>query len=104
MPTPLPTLHDWRLSVDYEGIAWALESALAVAPIAERAIRGWHPRLSAVWSRMHAARITRRQRLCRFVAGVLRHRALVGALILVLGRMPRLASPALQWMNSGHVD
>ena len=24
MPTPLPQLHDWRLSVDYEGIAWAL--------------------------------------------------------------------------------
>ena len=24
MPTPLPNLHDWRLSVDYEGIAWAL--------------------------------------------------------------------------------
>jgi len=24
MPTPLPVLHDWRLSVDYEGIAWAL--------------------------------------------------------------------------------
>ncbi|MGB0057445.1 MAG: 3-hydroxyacyl-CoA dehydrogenase NAD-binding domain-containing protein, partial [Methyloceanibacter sp.] len=24
MPTPPPTLHDWRLSVDYEGIAWAL--------------------------------------------------------------------------------
>ncbi len=24
MPTPLPPLHDWRLSVDYEGIAWAL--------------------------------------------------------------------------------
>jgi len=24
MPTPLPSLHDWRLSVDYEGIAWAL--------------------------------------------------------------------------------
>ena len=24
MPTPLPTLHDWRLSVDYEGFAWAL--------------------------------------------------------------------------------
>jgi 3-hydroxyacyl-CoA dehydrogenase/enoyl-CoA hydratase/3-hydroxybutyryl-CoA epimerase len=24
MPKPQPTLHDWRLSVDYEGIAWAL--------------------------------------------------------------------------------
>jgi 3-hydroxyacyl-CoA dehydrogenase/enoyl-CoA hydratase/3-hydroxybutyryl-CoA epimerase len=24
MPTPLPVLHDWHLSVDYEGIAWAL--------------------------------------------------------------------------------
>ena len=24
MPTPLPSLHDWRLSVDYEGISWAL--------------------------------------------------------------------------------
>ena len=24
MPTTLPTLHDWRLSVDFEGIAWAV--------------------------------------------------------------------------------
>src|SRR4029079_5858209 len=24
MPTPLPNLHDWRLSLDFEGIAWAL--------------------------------------------------------------------------------
>ena len=24
MPTTLPILHDWRLSVDYEGVAWAL--------------------------------------------------------------------------------
>lgn len=24
MPTPLPNLHDWRFSVDFEGIAWAL--------------------------------------------------------------------------------
>jgi 3-hydroxyacyl-CoA dehydrogenase / enoyl-CoA hydratase / 3-hydroxybutyryl-CoA epimerase len=24
MPTPLPALHDWRFSVDFEGIAWAL--------------------------------------------------------------------------------
>jgi 3-hydroxyacyl-CoA dehydrogenase/enoyl-CoA hydratase/3-hydroxybutyryl-CoA epimerase len=24
MPTPLPILHDWRFSVDFEGIAWAL--------------------------------------------------------------------------------
>jgi 3-hydroxyacyl-CoA dehydrogenase / enoyl-CoA hydratase / 3-hydroxybutyryl-CoA epimerase len=24
MPTTLPILHDWRLSVDFEGIAWAL--------------------------------------------------------------------------------
>jgi 3-hydroxyacyl-CoA dehydrogenase/enoyl-CoA hydratase/3-hydroxybutyryl-CoA epimerase len=23
-PPPLPTLHDWRLSLDYEGIAWAV--------------------------------------------------------------------------------
>lgn len=24
MPIPLPTLHDWRLTLDFEGIAWAL--------------------------------------------------------------------------------
>ena len=24
MPTSLPTLHDWRFSIDYEGIAWAV--------------------------------------------------------------------------------
>jgi 3-hydroxyacyl-CoA dehydrogenase/enoyl-CoA hydratase/3-hydroxybutyryl-CoA epimerase len=24
LPTSLPTLHDWRFSIDYEGIAWAI--------------------------------------------------------------------------------
>ena len=49
-----------------EGIAWALASAQAIAPLALRAIEQWDPRLSRAWWNMHCRRlIERRWLVCR---------------------------------------
>jgi flavin-dependent dehydrogenase len=55
-----------------EGIAWALQSARAVAPLALQAIERWDPCLKRAWSQLHGRLIGRRQKRCRAVAMVLR--------------------------------
>ena len=51
-----------------EGIAQALASAHAMAPLALRAIERWDPRLSRAWSNLHWRLIGRRQLVCRAIA------------------------------------
>ena len=50
-----------------EGIAWALASAQAIAPLALQAIERWDPRLARPWSTLHRRLIGRRQLVCRAV-------------------------------------
>ena len=47
-----------------EGIAWALASARAIAPLALQAIERWHPRQSLAWSEMHRRLVLHRQLVC----------------------------------------
>jgi len=54
-----------------EGIAWALASAQALAPLGLRAIERWDPRLSQAWSNLHWRLVGRRQLVCRAIALVL---------------------------------
>jgi flavin-dependent dehydrogenase len=53
-----------------EGIAWALESAQAIAPLALRAIEKskWDERLARSWSSLHWRLIGRRHLVCRAIA------------------------------------
>jgi flavin-dependent dehydrogenase len=74
-----------------EGIAWALESARAVAPLALRAIERWDPRLAREWSRLHGRLIGRRQRVCRALAMVLRHPWLIQVGFELHARIPAAA-------------
>ncbi len=60
-----------------EGIAWALESAASLAPLAARAAMAWDDAMVADWSATHSRLIQRRQLLCRVLAFGLRHPALV---------------------------
>jgi flavin-dependent dehydrogenase len=83
-----------------EGIAWALASGLAVAPLAVRAIHDWQPALGEQWAALHGQIVARRQYFCRIVAQVLRHPALVQVLIALLGRMPALANPVVRRLNA----
>jgi menaquinone-9 beta-reductase len=83
-----------------EGIAWALASAAAVAPLAARAVRGWTPALADEWAHRHREAVISRQRLCRAAAGVLRHPEVTRAVIRLLACLPGLAGPVVRRLNA----
>src|SRR5262249_52361505 len=64
-----------------EGMAWALASAQALAPLAARAVERWHPVLARQWSEAHRRLIGRRQLVCQLLATVLRSPRLTRTLI-----------------------
>jgi flavin-dependent dehydrogenase len=83
-----------------EGIAWALDSAAGLAPLAARACREWAPDLADEWAALHHRRVARRQRLCRAVAGFLRYPELMRVAIGVLAWAPVLAWPLIRRLNA----
>jgi 2-polyprenyl-6-methoxyphenol hydroxylase-like FAD-dependent oxidoreductase len=82
-----------------EGIAWALASALAVAPFALRACRDWNPSLVRKWSICHGHAILRRQWVCRAAAHILRQPDLVRLVVGALTQFPFLAAPIVRYVN-----
>jgi flavin-dependent dehydrogenase len=82
-----------------EGMAWAVASAVAVAPLAAAASRRWQTSFESEWTRRHRQSVGRRQFLCRWVARGLRHPGMVGTILNLLSRWPNLASPLVQRLN-----
>lgn len=83
-----------------EGMAWALASAHALAPLAAAAVRGWDHRLASQWHAVHAEVIGRRQRLCRVVARSLRRPSLTRGAVRLLAVAPTLAAPFVHAVNA----
>jgi menaquinone-9 beta-reductase len=79
-----------------QGIAWALSSALAVIPLAQRGMTAWTPRLAVEWSEFHRRQIGRRQRWCRWLAGGLRSPIAVRSVLSLLSLVPALAEPLVR--------
>ena len=82
-----------------EGIAWALASALAVAPFALRACRDWNHALVRKWSIRHGHTMLRRQWVCRAAANILRQPDLVRLIVGALTHFPCLAAPIVRHVN-----
>jgi flavin-dependent dehydrogenase len=82
-----------------EGIAWALAAAVAVAPLAVRAVQGWVPALARRWPRLYRAAVGG-QGACRIIAKLLRHPRLATGLVGVLGEFPSLGNPFLYHLNA----
>lgn len=82
-----------------EGIAWALESALAVAPLVERGIDDWQPDLERRWTSRHRRLVGQRQRLCWLLTRLLRSPLLTSGLVRALARWPSLARPVVNALN-----
>ena len=83
-----------------EGIAWALASGLAVAPLASEAARCWDPAWIGRWAQEHARMIRPRQWLCRLITQGVRRTALVRRLVALLARHPGLAAPLIRALNA----
>ena len=84
-----------------EGIAWALGSGLALAPIASRGIAAWRPELELEWTRAHEQVVRKRQAACRALAWMLRRPRLVEIAVHALARWPGLAGPLIKNLNAG---
>jgi flavin-dependent dehydrogenase len=82
-----------------EGMAWAVASAAALAPITLRAAREWHPRFVREWEAAHRRAIGARQRTCKLVSRVLRSPALTALAVRALGIVPALARPVVSRLN-----
>jgi flavin-dependent dehydrogenase len=80
-----------------EGIAWALASAAAIAPLAAR---GWDGLTGRAWTALHRQVVAGRQGTCRLAAQVLRRPRLARALIGLLGWLPGLALPVVNRLNA----
>lgn len=86
-----------------EGMAWALASARAVAPLAARAVLSWQPCLAREWSETYRQLIGRRQLVCRLIAGVLRFPRLTRTAIQLLTRVPLLAAPVVHYLGCAEI-
>jgi menaquinone-9 beta-reductase len=83
-----------------EGMAWAMASAVAVAPLAAEAARTWKPALIDEWTRRYRQCVGQRQRICRWVARGLRHPLFVRIALNSLTRWPGLATPLIDRLNA----
>jgi flavin-dependent dehydrogenase len=86
-----------------EGIAWALASAVAVAPLADRLADRWESSAGRTWAALHRRVVGGRQGTCRAAAQVLRHPRLARVAIHLLGRWPGLAGPVLRRLNAAPI-
>ena len=82
-----------------EGIAWAMNGAIALAPIVASAIVKWDDAHAKSWARIHARQIGRRQLQCRVLAKVLRSRRLSSLLVRCVSHFPVLAAPFVRTLN-----
>jgi len=79
-----------------EGMAWAVMSAAALAPIAAQE---WRPGLIREWETTHRRVVARRQRVCRVVSKVLRSPLLTNIAVRALEVLPALARPVVSRLN-----
>jgi len=83
-----------------EGIAWALVSAQAIAPLALLAIERWDKRLGRAWSNLHWRLVGRRQLVCRAIALALSRPGLTHLGFEFCKRAPRAAGLILKHLNA----
>ncbi|MCH8822726.1 MAG: NAD(P)/FAD-dependent oxidoreductase [Planctomycetes bacterium] len=87
-----------------EGIAWALATGAAVAPLAHKASQQWQPAFVDYWCKSHAGLIGRRQRICRLMGQLLRHPGLVGLAVSAINIAPAIARPIFNQLNATTLD
>ena len=83
-----------------EGIAWALASGVAAAPLAMAAAHRWAPALETQWVRLYRRLIEPRQRACWLMAHALRRRGLTRTVVSILSCMPSAAAPLTRRMTT----
>ena len=87
-----------------EGMAWALSAAVAVAPIAARAVAHYDETIERAWQTRHRDLVTRRQWICKAMAAGLRRPLVVSLGVRAVSTMPGLAQPLIRRINRAPMD
>jgi len=82
-----------------EGIAWALESGMAIAPIAARGVREWSGEVEQAWLGTHRRLVRNRQLWCRAFAAVLRRPRIARLSVQLASAWPMLCQPVVRSLN-----
>lgn len=82
-----------------EGMAWAIASASAIAPLAARGVLAWTDALTEEWEAAHARIVRSRQGTCRIIARVLRSPRLSRLAVWALSMAPGLSRPVVGVLN-----
>ena len=82
-----------------EGMAWALASGMAVAPLVLESLATGTLRTGPVWERRLQNLIGGRMRFCRLVSRFLRYPTLVHVAVRLLSCAPSLARPMVRSLN-----
>lgn len=82
-----------------EGMAWAVRSAVEVAPLVHAGCRRWRPELRREWARIHGRIVGRRQWFCQIVSALLKRPTLSKMALMLLSRYPDLAVPVVRHLN-----
>ncbi|HEV2971637.1 MAG TPA: FAD-dependent monooxygenase [Pirellulales bacterium] len=84
-----------------EGMAWAMLSACAVAPIVSQSVEHDSPRrLADRWEAAHRQLLVRRMLVCRGIGKLLRSPRLARAAIVALHHFPSLAAPLVRYFSA----
>ncbi len=85
-----------------QGMACALASARAVAPLALGGIESWSSALEREWSARHRALFGRRLWLCRTLAAAARQPFVARAAFMLAARVPQLSRLLIDQVSAGH--
>lgn len=83
-----------------EGIRWALENGMGVAPFVASAVSQWHPQIATDYRLWYQRTISSRQKLCRHLARGLKRSSLRWAAHQALRFRPSLATSIIKRLNS----
>lgn len=82
-----------------EGMSWAMQEAVLLAPLAKEALAGPTREYALHWQRQYERFFRRRRPVCQVVSWMHHHFALGVAAVAVLKQMPSLAAPWVRAVN-----
>lgn len=83
-----------------EGMTWALNSAVAIADIADRAVDSFSAAVERQWKNGYRNVVRRRQSVCRLMASALRRPGLMRRTVALLSYAPFLGRPVVNHVNA----
>ena len=82
-----------------EGMAFAIEAAVAITPLAVEAVLSWTPAIAERWEELHRKMVRDRQRTCQQLAWILRRRWAASLTLGICRVLPGIPERMIQRIN-----